>query len=631
MATAIEPGDRRIDLARVDAFRLGAATVCPAFLEIRCGSNTEVVEPRVMQMLVALHRAAGAPVSRDDLIAECWGGLSVSDDAITQCVSKLRRSLPKAPDVQVLSVPRVGYRLIAPHQQSAELRSGLEQPARRVSKREAFGILVAALGLITTAAIGIWTSGTTRHVSAKADSFRTPQEQKADQLHDAAVKLFRERTQDSVTEAERLLRHAVALDPGNAPSWARLGMAIAAPGWWATKNDLAIGPKRQAEAIGYIKRALAIDADLAEAHEAMGFVLWSPDSVPWLQKAVQLDPENGEAWDQLAQLQLAAGELQAALQSTRRARAIDPTWVPVVQTSSEVLSRLGRWEEAYGELDRVEAAAGRSTDIAVVRCRLKAQEGKLADAMRICADALAAPGPKPWYAEITEVGIARLTGDEDLIRRFVRAQPDLALVVQSADDGERALRLAKTNPDEWWDDLFPGSLARHLLLHGESDVLLSLYDRRYGSTDDFLKDKGRSPVTPPLILAMRTKGRAAEASALRRKFAQDARYLEAQGDRTFEVQLRLAQLAALDGDAPKAANHVRAAIGAGWIGQKPWVSFAPDKDPIYAGIRSSPPFKQAIQIYYAAVDRQRREVDVARRQIDWTKLISPKKDLRSNA
>jgi serine/threonine-protein kinase len=110
MAT-IAAGDRRIDLAHAPDFRLASARIRPALLQIQCGDASEVVEPRVMQMLVALHRAGGTPVSRDDLIADCWGGLSISDHAITQCVSKLRRALAAVPGVQVESVPRVGYRL----------------------------------------------------------------------------------------------------------------------------------------------------------------------------------------------------------------------------------------------------------------------------------------------------------------------------------------------------------------------------------------------------------------------------------------------------------------------------------------------------------------------------------------
>jgi TolB-like protein len=111
VATSLLRGDCRIDLAHATDFSLGAARVRPSLLEISVGSRAELVEPRVMQLLVALRRASGAPVSRPDLIATCWNGLAISDDAITQCVSKLRRALASVPEAQVENVPRVGYRL----------------------------------------------------------------------------------------------------------------------------------------------------------------------------------------------------------------------------------------------------------------------------------------------------------------------------------------------------------------------------------------------------------------------------------------------------------------------------------------------------------------------------------------
>lgn len=66
-----------------------------------------------MQALVRLVRANGAVVSRDDLIESCWGGRTVSEDAINRCIAKVRQLAGNgdaAPFV-IETVPRVGYRL----------------------------------------------------------------------------------------------------------------------------------------------------------------------------------------------------------------------------------------------------------------------------------------------------------------------------------------------------------------------------------------------------------------------------------------------------------------------------------------------------------------------------------------
>jgi len=60
-----------IDLARAAAFALGGLEVRPSTRELVAGGRPEVLEPRVMQVLVALARRRGQVVSRDDLIASC--------------------------------------------------------------------------------------------------------------------------------------------------------------------------------------------------------------------------------------------------------------------------------------------------------------------------------------------------------------------------------------------------------------------------------------------------------------------------------------------------------------------------------------------------------------------------------
>jgi adenylate cyclase len=101
-----------VELAREPDFRIGALLVRPSFREIGEGSDRALLEPRVMRVLVALARQTGDVVSRDDLIASCWDGRIVGDDAINACVAKVRRTGQAHPGFEIETVPRVGYRLI---------------------------------------------------------------------------------------------------------------------------------------------------------------------------------------------------------------------------------------------------------------------------------------------------------------------------------------------------------------------------------------------------------------------------------------------------------------------------------------------------------------------------------------
>src|SRR5262245_49579284 len=80
-----------IDLAREPDFALGASRVLPSTREGLRGSERELLEPRLMQVLVALFQANGRVVSRDELITRCWEGRIVGEDAINRAISRLRR------------------------------------------------------------------------------------------------------------------------------------------------------------------------------------------------------------------------------------------------------------------------------------------------------------------------------------------------------------------------------------------------------------------------------------------------------------------------------------------------------------------------------------------------------------
>ncbi|HEY1614745.1 MAG TPA: winged helix-turn-helix domain-containing protein [Rhizomicrobium sp.] len=107
------PAGAPIDLARQSDFAFGAITVRPSLCRVIANGQEEVLQPRVMQVLVALARAEGAVVSRDQLIEQCWGGRIVGDDSINRCIAKVRLLAENgsARLFEVETIPRVGYRL----------------------------------------------------------------------------------------------------------------------------------------------------------------------------------------------------------------------------------------------------------------------------------------------------------------------------------------------------------------------------------------------------------------------------------------------------------------------------------------------------------------------------------------
>lgn len=113
-----------IRLAQEAPFRLGPLMVEPALRRVASiDGRGETIQPRVMQALVALAQAGGEILSRDDLLARCWHGLVVGEDSIDRVIARLRRLVDLlAPDeLQLETIPRVGYRMLAAQAAEAPL------------------------------------------------------------------------------------------------------------------------------------------------------------------------------------------------------------------------------------------------------------------------------------------------------------------------------------------------------------------------------------------------------------------------------------------------------------------------------------------------------------------------------
>ncbi|HEX4159860.1 MAG TPA: winged helix-turn-helix domain-containing protein [Rhizomicrobium sp.] len=149
-------------LADEGGFQLGSISVQPSLCEVSVGGARERLEPRVMQVLVALARANGAVLSRDDLILKCWGGRVVGEDAINRSVSRVRQlaALGGGRAFEIDTVPRVGYRLRLLQEQPPEAPavatpSPTARPATTRPWRWA-GLVGAAIALAAGSAAAVY-------------------------------------------------------------------------------------------------------------------------------------------------------------------------------------------------------------------------------------------------------------------------------------------------------------------------------------------------------------------------------------------------------------------------------------------------------------------------------------------
>ena len=165
MNELFSPLGRRVDLALALPFALGSLRVRPNALEVEGPQGVQSLEPRVMQVLVALHQARGEPVSRDDLSELCWEGRIVGEDALNRCVGRLRKTLAAEPRAAIDTIPKVGYRLrVTPAERAAPFAPldaphdppPAAAPARRVPRTAMLAAAgVASLALLV-AGVASW-------------------------------------------------------------------------------------------------------------------------------------------------------------------------------------------------------------------------------------------------------------------------------------------------------------------------------------------------------------------------------------------------------------------------------------------------------------------------------------------
>ena len=348
----------RIDLAHVPDFRLGPLTVRPSRREIvNDGSITEIIEPRVMQVLVMLHRANGSVVSRDDLVNACWEGRIVGDDAINRVISRLRRVADGIGlgAFRVETITKVGYRLAGGSAATALAESGeraiVPLQASNPTRRRVL-VIGAAGAALSLAGLGYYAG------RPKSTQHTLPPEVAS--LMQRAGVAQREGTVGGDAEAVGLFRRAVELAPDYADAWGLLALA------YATHTHRS-APDGVAALVEHARAAIS--------------------------RAQTLDPQNGFALAAQAELMPHTGawlEQERLLRAAIKAR---PDADLIYQTLGlTVLGYVGRTAEAIAALEKAIQLGGDSPHLQYARVDLLWAVGRLEEADQVC-DAAYAQNP----------------------------------------------------------------------------------------------------------------------------------------------------------------------------------------------------------------------------------------------
>jgi TolB-like protein/DNA-binding winged helix-turn-helix (wHTH) protein/tetratricopeptide (TPR) repeat protein len=151
----------------ITSMQIGEWTVYPTLDSISRGGESQKLEPRAMRLLLCLADAAGEVVSVDRLLADVWADVVVGTASVYQAVSQLRKNLGDVDPnpTYIATVPRKGYRLIAPVQQVGTPTQTPPAtpvlPSRTRAASRAW-IITGAAAVLVLAAFSFWASGAWR-------------------------------------------------------------------------------------------------------------------------------------------------------------------------------------------------------------------------------------------------------------------------------------------------------------------------------------------------------------------------------------------------------------------------------------------------------------------------------------
>ncbi len=346
MLTADEADGNLIDPGKRDALSVGDICLLPPERRVSGPSASVMVEPRVMQVLLALADADGRVVTRDRLLEMCWGPILVGEDSLNRAVAGARRALREAGSVcvSIQTIPKIGYQLpFKASERPSEPPAPAPQPAERRREGALDRRTILAGVLASTSGIGVF-----------AYMRSAKQRQERDSLVQAAQTELRAMAFGHDSHARGMLERAISLDEDNSEAWGLLAVT------WQRSASNAHGANilaAQNNCKDAADTALALDRLQGNAHAALA--LLDPIHGNWLEaeqridNVLQIAPESAFALAGKARILQAVGRSSAALATAEQLAGLHPdcvagralrihlTWATGAQDRALALARLG--------------------------------------------------------------------------------------------------------------------------------------------------------------------------------------------------------------------------------------------------------------------------------------------------
>ena len=426
----------KIELAHEPDFVLGRLTISPSRRElVRDDGTREVIEHRMMRVLIALSKARGNILTRDELIMCCWDGVVVGEDAINRVMSRLRKVANGigAGSIEIETITKVGYRLTSRGGEPEE-KYGLVSPSGVTTgggppPATRRGFMLTGIGLGAVAAA--WGGFLYRRLN------NPPLPREVHQLLAQAKPLRDQNTFEGLDQAIGLYRRVVEIAPEYADGWAMLGLTYAIRSHYGLRGD---GRPLRARAEAAAGRALELDPGNGTAELALGMAL--PFIGPWMererlfQRALADKPDDDDVLAFRAALLQFVGRATEAVPIFEKIR--HKPLSPVFYASYiQSLSSCGRIEEADRALDDAAALYPAQGLIWFTRLALLMYGGRPGEAIAFIQNAARRP------SDVNDEQVANLVETARALKTRDPAQVD-AVIQGGAKRARQAFHMAET-------------------------------------------------------------------------------------------------------------------------------------------------------------------------------------------
>ena len=334
-------------------------------------------------ILSILLEKPGEVITREEIRGRLWSSDTFVDfeHSLNSAIKKLRAALGDSPENSryIETVPRMGYRFIAPVEQVAAMapptvdaslvadRSGVPAVADVVGKlreRMLLGVAIVLIGV--SGAYFAWSRfrdrpqpqgkiATKIHTGVKdgqptGSNSQPVSSAKSAEAHDLYLKgmyFWNKRNVAGFQQAIECFHQATTIDPTYAPAYAGLANSYTLLTAYSFASATLYMPQARAAAL----RALELDENLAEAHTALALIVQNQDwdwqtSEKEYRRAIELNPNYATAHHWYAEHLLWLGRFDEALNESERARQLDPLSLIIAADNGAILYYSRQYDRA---------------------------------------------------------------------------------------------------------------------------------------------------------------------------------------------------------------------------------------------------------------------------------------------